>query len=244
MQVPPLKDMPSLLCCTCVGSLTSAYKFREMCQESERTFASSVVKVFPEWICNFAAVLTLILTSVFKAELKLEPTDEATQLENDTVEYIYEPTNEFIDADEDIEFDAMLEERLEDTIEEAETDEMPYEDFDRSNELDEKNLMLGNASDDSDYNPSERLRKPKVRKTRHNKRGRGRPRNAHSVLKHSHPKAGAIASAAVANKSNEETSTNIMCEICGNIYSKRAALNIHMRRHMSEKPFECEWVFD
>lgn len=174
----------------------------------------------------------------FKAELKLEPTDDPTQLESDTVEYIYEPTNEFIDADEDIEFDTMLEERLEDTIEEAETDETPYEDFDGSNELDDKNLILGNASD-SDYNPSERLRKPKVRKTRHNKRGRGRPRNSHSVLKHGHSKA-AIVSAA--NKSNEETSTNIMCEICGNIYSKRAALNIHMRRHMSEKPFECEYV--
>ncbi|KAH8409782.1 hypothetical protein KR222_007142 [Zaprionus bogoriensis] len=215
IKVPPLKDMPSLLCCTCVGSLTSAYKFRELCQKSERAFASSVVK----------------------AELKLEPSDDPTQLENDTVEYIYEATNEFIDAEEDIEFDAMLEERLEDTIEETDaTDVAPYEDFDRSNELDENNVLLGNASD-SDYNPSERLRKPKVRKTRHNKRGRGRPRTSHTALKHGQAKSQLVNAA---NKSSEETSTNIMCEICGNIYSKRAALNIHMRRHMSEKPFECE----
>ncbi|XP_030563913.1 transcription factor Ouib isoform X1 [Drosophila novamexicana] len=215
IKLPPLEDMPSLLCCSCVGSLTSAYKFRELCQESERTFASSVVKFF-------------------KAELKLEPTDDPSQIESDTVEYIYEATNEFIDPDEDIEFDAMLEERLEETIEEAETD-AAYDDFEATRDLDDKNILLGNASD-SDYDPSERLRKPKVRKSRHGKRGRGRPRNpTHTVLKHGQAKP-----AATASKSNEDTSTNIMCEICGNIYSKRAALNIHMRRHMSEKPFECE----
>ncbi|KAM8703768.1 hypothetical protein ACLKA7_008405 [Drosophila subpalustris] len=214
IKLPPLEDMPSLLCCSCVSSLTSAYKFREMCQESERTFASSVVK----------------------AEMKLEPSDDAIQLEGDTVEYIYEATNEFIDPDEDIEFDAMLEERLEDAIEEAETDTV-YDDFNGSGEPDEKNILLGNASD-SDYDPSEHMRRPKVRKTRHIKRGRGRPRNSTlTVLKNGQAKSTNTSSA---NKSNEETSTNIMCEICGNIYSKRAALNIHMRRHMAEKPFECE----
>jgi len=171
--------------------------------------------------------------------MKSEPSDDATQMEGDTVEYIYEATNEFIDPDEDIEFDTMLEERLEDAIEEVETDTV-YGDFDASGELDDdKKLLLGNASD-SDYNPSESLRKPKVRKTRLNKRGRGRPRNStHIVLKNGQPKA---TNTSASSKSYEETSTNIMCEICGNIYSKRAALNIHMRRHMAEKPFECEYV--
>lgn len=40
-------------------------------------------------------------------------------------------------------------------------------------------------------------------------------------------------------KSKDEPETNI-CEICGNIYSKRSLLNMHMRRHRAEKPFECE----
>lgn len=31
-----------------------------------------------------------------------------------------------------------------------------------------------------------------------------------------------------------------MCEICGNIYTKPNLLKMHMRRHMAEKPFECE----
>lgn len=175
--------------------------------------------------------------SCLKAELKLEPRDDPAQIESDSVEYIYEAANEFIDADDDIEFDTMLEERLEETIEEAETAAV-YDNFERTTNLDDKNILIGNTSD-SDYEPSERLRKPKVRKSRLSKRGRGRPRNpTHSVIKNGQVKT----NVATTNKPNEETSTNIMCEICGNIYSKRAALNIHMRRHMAEKPFECEYV--
>lgn len=40
-------------------------------------------------------------------------------------------------------------------------------------------------------------------------------------------------------KNDSEPETNI-CEICGNIYAKRSLLNMHMRRHQAEKPFECE----
>lgn len=41
-------------------------------------------------------------------------------------------------------------------------------------------------------------------------------------------------------KGNELESETHICEVCGNIYSKRSLLNMHMRRHRSEKPFECE----
>lgn len=41
-------------------------------------------------------------------------------------------------------------------------------------------------------------------------------------------------------KKNEAESETNICEICGNIYSKRSLLNMHMRRHRAEKPFECE----
>lgn len=40
-------------------------------------------------------------------------------------------------------------------------------------------------------------------------------------------------------KTDSEPEANI-CEICGNIYTKRSILNMHMRRHRAEKPFECE----
>lgn len=41
-------------------------------------------------------------------------------------------------------------------------------------------------------------------------------------------------------KKEEPEIASIMCEICGNIYAKRNLLKMHMRRHMAEKPFECE----
>ncbi|KAH8382134.1 hypothetical protein KR009_002050 [Drosophila setifemur] len=213
IKLVPLQDIPSMLCYSCVDRLVSAHKFRELCRESERTFATNVVK----------------------AEMKSEPTDETAHIVADHIEYIYEATNDFIDAEEeeeeDIEMGAMLEERLEDGIVET---EQPYDIDNVVEELDENDLLVPTASD-SDYDPSERLRKAKPRKQRHTKRGRGRPRSS------TRGQDGEILSVQLSCKSsNEESPTNIMCEICGNIYSKRAALNIHMRRHMAEKPFECE----
>lgn len=166
--------------------------------------------------------------------MKVEPTDEGPHI---VAEYIYEATGDFINAEEDgMELEAMLEERLEDGI--AESEQQPYEIDAAAEELDENDLLVQQASD-SDYNPGERCRKPKVRKSRHSKRGRGRPRSSAA----GHGNVQEIAPVPLSLKSPpEESSTNIMCEICGNIYSKRAALNIHMRRHLAEKPFECEWV--
>ncbi|XP_041450869.1 gastrula zinc finger protein xFG20-1-like [Drosophila obscura] len=205
IKLAPLQDMVSMLCFNCVDTLTIAHKFRELCQASEQAFSDNIVK----------------------AEMKCEPTDDPPSMEEHHIEYIYEAASEFIDADGDIELDTMLEERLEDGIAEAEA---TYGDMNVVEEVDDNDLLLENASD-SDYEPSERFRKPKIRKTRLAKRGRGRPRN--STAENGQEKAPGVC------RSNEEP-TNIMCEICGNIYSKRAALNIHMRRHLAEKPFECE----
>ncbi|XP_017062202.2 zinc finger protein 2 [Drosophila ficusphila] len=209
IKLVPLQNIPSMLCYSCVERLTSAHKFRELCQESERTFATNVVK----------------------AEMKSEPTDEGPHIVADHIEYIYESATDFIDGvEEDIEMDNMMEERLDDCV--AETTQ-PYEIKDVVDEMDDNDFMVPNSTD-SDYQPSER--KPKVRKSRLTKRGRGRPRGSGS----SHRRSLSQERPSVQSICKEESSTNIMCEICGNIYSKRAALNIHMRRHMAEKPFECE----
>ncbi|KAH8375825.1 transcription factor Ouib [Drosophila serrata] len=174
-----------------------------------------------------------LTTNVVKAELKVEPTDEVPHI---VAEYIYEATSDFINTEEEgMELEAMLEERLEDGIAES---EHPYEMDAAADELDENELLERQGSD-SDYNPGEHCHKTKVRKTRHSKRGRGRPRNSAGGLTQGNTQD--MASVPLSCKSSpEESTTNIMCEICGNIYSKRAALNIHMRRHLAEKPFECE----
>ncbi|XP_068155403.1 transcription factor Ouib [Drosophila tropicalis] len=225
IKLAPL-DIPSMLCYSCVDRLTHAFKFRELCQASERTFASNVVK----------------------SEMKLEPTDENNIGHHHQIEYIYETTNEFIETDGDIEF---LEEPLDEvegtegrptaTGEGSEIEHIIGDALAEDEGLahhDDELLVMAHGSD-SDYDPVENLRKSRLRVRRPkrliSKRGRGRPRSCHAPIeKTSHT------GSTVAGKVPEETSTNIMCEICGNIYSRRAALNIHMRRHMAEKPFECE----
>ncbi|XP_037732471.1 zinc finger protein 26 [Drosophila subpulchrella] len=214
IKLVPLQNIPSMLCYNCVERLTSAHKFRELCQESERTFATNVVK----------------------AEMKSEPTDEVAHIVADHIEYIYESANDFIDGvEEDIEMENMMEERLEDAA--ADTSES-FEINTVVDDLEDNDLLVPNSTD-SDYQPSERCRKPKVRKTRLGKRGRGRPRGSGSGHRRS-LSGDRPAMQSSCKSSPEESSTNIMCEICGNIYSKRAALNIHMRRHLADKPFECE----
>jgi len=226
-----------MLCYSCVERLTSAHKFRELCQESERTFATNVVKVCEQAIHPYPTKGVYVY-SPCQAEMKSEPTDEVAHIVADHIEYIYESANDFIDGvEEDIEMENMMEERLEDaTVDTSESFEINTV----VDDLDDNDLLVPNSTD-SDYQPSERCRKPKVRKTRMSKRGRGRPRGSGSGSGHRRSLSGDQPALQSSCKSSpEESSTNIMCEICGNIYSKRAALNIHMRRHLADKPFECE----
>ncbi|XP_033149929.1 zinc finger protein 26 [Drosophila busckii] len=57
------------------------------------------------------------------------------------------------------------------------------------------------------------------------------PSSSITIVAQTHPKE---ASAASATKSAH------VCEICGNSYPRKSTLNIHMRRHRNERPYECE----
>lgn len=44
---------------------------------------------------------------------------------------------------------------------------------------------------------------------------------------------------AIIKREKKEKQPHI-CDICGNIYDRRYTLEVHMRRHRDEKPFQCE----
>lgn len=47
-------------------------------------------------------------------------------------------------------------------------------------------------------------------------------------------------SSALHSKKKEKGKQVHVCDLCGNVYEKRYALQAHIRRHRDEKPFECE----
>ena len=96
-----------------------------------------------------------------------------------------------------------------------------------------KNLVEANAENDDDDEDEAVSVKRKV----------GRPRLVQSTQKKKVIKPKATLGMGRGRKKLEEEPASIMCELCGNIYSKRSMLNMHMRRHLSNKPFECEYVF-
>lgn len=121
-------------------------------------------------------------------------------------------------------------------IEEVDIDELPneehLEDDDSSNieskVFDHKNLVVLSKV-------RQKFRKKPIVKSAIHSTSRHRKANGTN-------KAGNVRNTAVRHgrqKQECEPETNI-CEICGNIYNKRSLLNMHMRRHRAEKPFECE----
>lgn len=44
---------------------------------------------------------------------------------------------------------------------------------------------------------------------------------------------------AIVKREKKEKQPHI-CDVCGNIYDRRYTLEVHMRRHRDEKPFQCE----
>lgn len=94
---------------------------------------------------------------------------------------------------------------------------------------DDKNLItLINFKRDGSQNEEQEIIKRKV----------GRPR-LNSTEKKKMSKKPTLGLGRGRKKLDEEPAS-IMCEICGNIYTKRSLLNMHMRRHLSDKPFDCE----
>ncbi|KAL9888692.1 uncharacterized protein ACN427_008272 isoform 2-T2 [Glossina fuscipes fuscipes] len=211
----PHNDYPKMLCFKCLDYLNTSYKFRSMCQASENALIDAIVKY----------------------ELKVEPQEVATiknaTEEDEEYEEIY--FSEFIDNQE-----VDLEDITDTAVDYAEAKE-EY-DFVALDEIDADEIEGEEHLDDSDTDDNEvdniiddefvPIPKKKQRTFVKTEVKRGRTKGADGNPQSRKAGRGRI-------KREAEPETNI-CEICGNMYNKRSLLNMHMRRHRAEKPFECE----
>ncbi|KNC32604.1 hypothetical protein FF38_13076 [Lucilia cuprina] len=225
------EEFPKMICLQCLASLNTSYKFRALCQASEHALLDAIVKseMKTEPLENAAS------SSQAKQKHSQEDEDEAEDemffdlrpdyIEGQEVDFddINDTKAEFINdmpgggggGDDDDEFFG---------IEEIDLDEIDGEEhLDDSDSDDDEKIFDGEfVSIPKKVKPQPKVKKEKQESSKKEdvskekvKRGRGRKKN------------------------ETESETNI-CEICGNIYSKRSLLNMHMRRHRAEKPFECE----
>ncbi|XP_011179285.1 transcription factor Ouib [Zeugodacus cucurbitae] len=218
----PHEEFPKMICEQCLEKLNVSYKFRSMCQASEHA----------------------LLDAIVKSEMKTEPIDyEGAQIiskheEDNEDEMYFDMHTEFIDAQEV---------HLEDITETVE-EEVLESDMEPNNESAEEFIEYT----DSEYFEEE-LPKSIIKKTvtptfiqrqpvtnENSVRKRGRPKTKQEGISIKSELHCGKKSNRGRKKKEEPEIASIMCEICGNIYTKRNLLKMHMRRHMAEKPFECE----
>ncbi|XP_039969738.1 transcription factor Ouib-like [Bactrocera neohumeralis] len=218
----PHEEFPKMICVQCLEKLNVSFKFRSMCQASEHA----------------------LLDAIVKSEMKTEPLDyEGAQIiskheEDNEDEMFFDMHTEFIDAQEvhleditETVEEEVLESDMEPNTESAE-EFIEYTDSEYFEEELPKSIIKKTAT------PTYIQRQPVTSDNLVRKRGRPKTKPEGISLKselHSGKK-----SNRGRKKKEEPEVASIMCEICGNIYSKRNLLKMHMRRHMAEKPFECE----
>ncbi|XP_053962410.1 transcription factor Ouib-like [Anastrepha ludens] len=220
----PHEEFPKMICSQCLDKLNVSFKFRSMCQASEHA----------------------LLDAIVKSELKTEPQEyDNSQIiskieedNEDDSQMFFDMHTEFIDAQEV---------NLEDITERVE-EEILESDMEPNTESAEEFIEYT----DSEYFEEE-VAKVIVKQTatqayikreqptgENSGRKRGRPKGKQEGISIKSELHSGKKSNRGRKKKEEPEIASIMCEICGNIYTKRSLLKMHMRRHMSEKPFECE----
>uniref|UniRef100_A0A1A9WH25 Protein krueppel n=1 Tax=Glossina brevipalpis TaxID=37001 RepID=A0A1A9WH25_9MUSC len=214
----PHNDYPKMICFKCLDYLNTSYKFRSMCQASENALLDAIVKY----------------------ELKEEPQEvttikNSTEEDEDYEEIYFDLHSEFIENQE-----VDLEDITDAAVDYVEAKE-EY-DFVALEEIDVDEIEGEEHLDDSDTDDNEAdniiddefvpIPKKKQRTFVKTEVKRGRTKGTDGNPQNRKAGRGRI-------KREAEPETNI-CEICGNMYNKRSLLNMHMRRHRAEKPFECE----
>ncbi|CAD6991182.1 unnamed protein product [Ceratitis capitata] len=200
------EEFPKMICTPCLEKLNVSYKFRSMCQASEHA----------------------LLDAIVKSEMKAEPLDyEVTQIEsknevdNDD-DMFFDMHTEFIDAQEV---------HLEDITETVE-EEVLESDMEPNTESAEEFIEYTDSEYFDEEVPKPDMKKPlattflkKETTTNENSvRKRGRPKSKHEGMTLKSELPSGKKSNRGRKKKDDADTASIMCEICGNIYTKRNLL--------------------
>ncbi|XP_073837457.1 uncharacterized protein [Musca autumnalis] len=226
------EEFPTMICFQCLDFLNTSYKFRLMCQSSEQA----------------------LLDAIVKSELKTEPQESTTGTQpaaakiksnpaDDEEELFFDIRSEFIEGQEvdfddlpDAKHDAFSDNDDDDMDDEfLAIEEVDLEEIDGEEHLDDSDSDNENDKliDDDEFVPIPKKKKAKILKPEK------KPKVKQTTAGENKTTEEKVRRGRGRKKNEAEPETNI-CEVCGNIYAKRSLLNMHMRRHRAEKPFECE----
>lgn len=68
-----------------------------------------------------------------------------------------------------------------------------------------------------------------------------KPPKAERKKESSKAKAARLKRSQIDKSQGQDQQRSHVCEVCGNTYKYRHALEVHMRRHRGDKPYKCEY---
>lgn len=253
LQILRHEKIPTLICNDCYGFLKVSYKFRTICRNSNEYLKEFVVKgkISPLTVETPAKENPLSLAEndnngkvnkrmPYKRRQKEKDTTatvtQIIKIEKDE-ERLNTPVNT-IEPEQhlkDDEFEAIIEDEVD--------DDMWFDndvDDDENFEISIEALDLDIKEEEEADEDIEKAKKPKRKRkstTEKTKKTNKKPTktlaissDGTAVIRERKPRA---------KKEKAEKQPHI-CDVCGNIYQRRYALELHMRRHRDEKPFDCE----
>ncbi|KAI8124676.1 Zinc finger protein 2 like protein [Lucilia cuprina] len=245
--------IPTLICGDCYGFLKVSYKFRTICRNSNEYLKEFVISgksspLLPEESSLHDNPL-LIQKKVVKKrgkrtqyktrrkERDLLPAVEIIKTEN---ELVVKDENDFVPNSIDFE---ELNER--DSIGDGEIEHLDEDnnevwlDPDYQDDDDDFDVSIGSLELDVKEEADE-LEETTKKRTKSSKKTRKVGTKPSKTLDISSDGAAIIREKNPRAKRVKRERQPHICEICGNKYPRRYALEMHMRRHRDEKPYACE----
>ncbi|XP_017100694.2 transcription factor Ouib [Drosophila bipectinata] len=251
-------NLPAKVCFSCCEFVRMWQNFRQMCLNSQVFWETSCpVEERPEEMQQVSdAEYMEYLYDNLKLIVAAENDFKVENLLNEGVDVILEessPPPDEIDVndlivDADTNENASPAEILDAPLDAYENDAEVCEDVEFESQTADDSSLITDAyfevdfeeeelKDDDDFLSSTPSPDPKSSSSV--KRKAGRPRKPDTELKHKRKDPKSKLKASSQSQSDDQPS-KFMCNLCGNIYSKKSSFTAHMTAHTNYKPHQCE----